>query len=64
MVYQMTETKHLVFSPNMQTSTIICKNATSENINSFGTYHQNSSSQNGHINLIKHAITPTFTGEI
>jgi hypothetical protein len=29
MVYQLTDTEHLVFSPQMQTSTIICKNATS-----------------------------------
>ncbi len=30
MVYQLTDTEHLVYSPKMQTSTIICKNKTSE----------------------------------
>ncbi len=30
MVNQLTNTEHLVFSPQMQISTIVCKNATSE----------------------------------
>jgi hypothetical protein len=30
MVYQLTDTEHLVYSPQMQTSTIVCKNASSE----------------------------------
>jgi hypothetical protein len=63
MVYQLADTEHLVYSPHMQTLTIICKNATSEIV------HLNIATkiqvpQNCHVQFTKHTITSTFTSRI
>jgi hypothetical protein len=63
MVYQLTDTEHLVYSPHMQTSTIICKNATSKIV------HLDIATkilvpENCHAKFSKHTISSTFTSTI
>ena len=63
MVDQLTDTEDLVYNPEMQTSTNLCKNATSETI------HLNLTTKiyvpkNCHIKFAKHTITSTFTSRI
>ena len=63
MLYQLTATEHLLYSPIMQTSTIICKNARSE------TVHLDLATkiyvpENCHVKFAKHTIISTFTSKI
>ena len=63
MVYQLTATEHLIYSPIMQTSTIICKNATSETIH-LDIATKIHVPENCQVKFAKHTITSTFTSKI
>ena len=63
MVYQLTDPEHLVYSPQMQTSTIICKNKTSEIIH-LDLATKNLVPENCDVKYSKHTITSTFSSWI
>jgi hypothetical protein len=63
MVYQLTDTEDLVYSPLMQTITIICKNATSEIVH-LDIATKIHAPENCLVKFTKHTITSTITSRI
>ena len=62
MVFQLTDTEHLVYSPTMQSSTIMCKNST-DNIY-LDLITKIKVPENCYVKLSKHTITSTFSSRI
>ena len=63
MVYQLTDTEHLVYSPTLQTAIIICKNQSSETVHIDMTT-KITVPENCYVKLLKHTITSTATNKI
>ena len=63
MVYKLTDTEHLVYSPSLQTTTIICRNQSSETVHIDMTT-KITFPENCYVKLLKHTITSTATNKI